>query len=254
MRRASKALVSLLSLLIVSLAVPAAGAPGGPGETPGGRPSEFPGCEARGLQREGTAPNGMPLCSHGGDPQHAVWTNEEESSYPALTATDPGDPTDPTTPPPCATTNPESTDSNLLEIIYVVPSNLTNSHATDVDTIRKKAERADRNLDASTNSVDQHFRLLCNSYSNVVVRNVTIIRKSGYFKIDANGNCVYQGNINDPKGSFTTSRDVICSLQNQVSLGLGSRDYESTGRVYGIFVDDTLSTSISIPRHKSKAT
>ncbi len=172
-------------------------------------------CAGPSLKGIGVRPDGSVLCTHGIDSAPAILSSSDTATVPRA---------------PCS-------DSGALgpavEVIYAVPQGTTSDYSNLVRTVRKKAAYADYYLDETNKRVDQHVRWLCNSRGKVAVRNVQTIPVSDSLTLDSAGNCVLQRGGD----SAFTFRDMVCSLKNQVGLGLGSRNYDRQDRIYLVFMD-----------------
>ena len=175
-------------------------------------------CSHAALQAIAKRPNGQTLCSHGADPGGAVG---------ALVST-----RDSATVPPAPCVE-GGIAGNRVQVLYAVPQGAASNYSNMVGTVRKKAAYADYYLDRSSGAADQHVRWLCNRRGRVAVRNVKTIAVSDDFTLDRNGNCVLQ----HPGDARFTFQDMICSLRNQVQLGLGKVNFDRPDRIYIVFMD-----------------
>ena len=147
----------------------------------------------------------VPLCTHGGDLASQIGggqaINEGTATSSAGTA-------------PCL--NGGSSGARV-EVIYGVPKDRTNNYRDSLSAIRKVIANADYQLDASSPGAGQHYRWMCANGTKVTISNVTLMAVG-------------------PDGQFTFE-DMVYSLQKQVQLRLGARDYISPARSYLVFVD-----------------
>jgi hypothetical protein len=151
------------------------------------------------------------ICTHGGDPPEAFDTNPESTSssldQSAALAS------------PVAPCPDGGVSGKRVEVIYAVPQDRTNNFAASLPSVLAAVNDADFFLDQSTPAVGgQHYRWLCENGSDVTVRNVTLVA------VGADGQFTYG--------------DMVTSLQNQVSSGLGPTDFVSADRAYLVFVDE----------------
>jgi hypothetical protein len=104
-----------------------------------------------------------------------------------------------------------------VEILYGVPLDRANRYAEMLATMRNVLVEVAGNLDDSDVATTQHYRFLCENGVDVTIRNLTLL----------------------PVGSDAsfTWQDYVDSLQRQVALGLGPKDYVDNDRVYMTFVD-----------------
>lgn len=106
-----------------------------------------------------------------------------------------------------------------IRVLYGYPEGTKNRIKHQRAKVRDAVSLADYNLDFATSGVEgQHYRLYC---KNDVAVTVTAV------KLVAIGS--------DANFTFT---DVLNSLSNQVSYGLGPEDFEDSRFVYSIFVDN----------------
>ena len=146
-------------------------------------------------------------CTHGGDPLPI-----QEGSGALVSRR--GAVTIP--PAPCAT---NGKGGRRIRVLYGYPDGTKNRIKNQRAKIRAAVSLADYNLDFATPDVQgQHYRLYCKTDVSVSVTAVRLV---------AIGDDV----------TFTFN-DVVSSLTNQVSYGLGHEDFEDSRFVYSIFVDN----------------
>lgn len=175
-------------------------------------------CSHAALRAIGERPNGHVLCSHGADPAGPVGalisTRDSESVPPA----------------PC----PEGgVTGNRVQILYGIPEGANSNYSTMVKRVRKKAAYADYYLNASSGPADQHVRWLCNRRGKVAVKSIRTIAVSDAFTLDRRGNCILE-HAGDAKFTF---QDMVCSLRNQIQVGLGKVNFDRPDRIYLVFMD-----------------
>lgn len=159
------------------------------------------------LQR---TPARSPLCTHGPDRVPALGVVDEPA--PAAAPAD-----------LAALCPAGGVTGKRIEVLYGVPQDRANQYAAKLVEMRNVLAQADGNLDSSDPSMSQHYRFLCETGTEVTIRNVTLV------PIGADG-----------RFTFT---DYVTSLQKQVELGLGPKDYVDADRVYMTFVDQIRGTA-----------
>lgn len=119
-------------------------------------------------------------------------------------------------PAPCAD---DGSSGRRILVMYGYPKGTTNQADTMRPLIRDAVALADLNLDLATPDVaGQHYRFSCKNDAVVSVRAVKLlpIRRDAAY----------------------TFNDVVASLADQVSRGLGSADFHGARFVYAVFVDN----------------
>ncbi len=210
--RTALAIASSAAILSLGLTAPAvAAAPASPASASAPAPSASPAvsgqrCPDLGqlCERLQRVPAKTPLCTHGGDPLRPRAAAPSTSTSPTVAAT------------PADLCTDGGVSGRRIEVLYAVPRDRPNRYSQLLPTMRKVLLEADQNLDDSGASTTQHYRFLCENGADVTIRNVTL----------------------KPLGSERFYFwDYVDSLQRQVELGLGPRNFLASNRIYMAFVD-----------------
>ena len=191
------------SAVFVALALLCAAMSAGPmaGATPSMARASGDGC-GPGLVAVG---NGM--CSHGGD--RVPDALDEAARRVSMRAGTPAKQL-------CAA---DGRSGRRIRVLYGFPADTTSRAGTFLSWIRSSVALADANLDAQTpRAAGQHLRMFCKDDRKVTVSAIRLLPIGG--------------------DSTFTFGDVIDSLVDRVSLGLGSADLESPRVTYVVFVDN----------------
>jgi hypothetical protein len=148
------------------------------------------------------------FCSHGPDAVDQIG----DLGLPGGTTTTP--------PAPCIG---DGVSGARVEVMYGVPSDVPNDYANKVASIRTAIDQADAHFEASDDSTTQHLRWLC-SGGSVTVDNVTLV------PIGSDGAYTYQDVYNSLNPRAKGRKSTVTS-------------YNSTSRVYVVFVDGLSSSS-----------
>jgi hypothetical protein len=151
---------------------------------------------------------GVVQCTHGGDPIPTQQQSAALAAKAALAGTIPAA--------PCAG---NGKGGRRVRVLYGYPAGTNNHIKSQRAKVRDAVALADYNLDFATPSADgQHYRFYCKTDVAVTITAVKLVGIGG-------------------DGLFTFN-DVMGSLANQVSLGLGPENFRDGRFVYSIFVDN----------------